>query len=408
MENDNKNEREKITDAMTNILSLLDDAYEALQTQKTSGAPKQVKEQVMDQLLVIHGKIEKLTSTLNERAQPAQAINTTTSASTVMQQQMDKMENDIAEIKAAIKESTKTKSESWTQIAMKNTTAQSKTPNIMATVVTQIQKAQEKHRIMTPLNDLTLTTTNEETRNELHSKLSYKDITERLQQAVNKRCPELHCKAPKLVGIKKLQNGNIKITGLSNEELNILQLVNWNLAFKGLEVRYPQHGFVIHGIPKEDITIGDENTKIIDELVELNNVEITKIAPLHRKQTKSDSKYQSIVIFTDCPESLAIALQHGFHIKYRLYSTEPYTPQFQLTQCFNCQQYGHRVAECKNKPTCGKCGSKKHKANDCTVTKYKCSNCNGNHEAWSSSCPIKTTEKQKQRQLRKSAMLFPL
>ena len=90
------------------------------------------------------------------------------------------MENDIAEIKAVIKESTKTKSESWTQIAMKNTTAQWKTPNIMATVVTQIQKAQEKHRITAPLNDLTLTTTNEETRTELHSKLSYKDITERL------------------------------------------------------------------------------------------------------------------------------------------------------------------------------------------------------------------------------------
>ena len=50
----------------------------------------------------------------------------------------------------------------------------------MAKVVTQIQKAQEKYRTTTPLNDLTLTvtTTNEETQTELHRKLSYKDITE--------------------------------------------------------------------------------------------------------------------------------------------------------------------------------------------------------------------------------------
>ena len=33
---------------------------------------------------------------------------------------------------------------------------------------------------------------------------------------------------------------------------------------------------------------GDYNTEKIEELVELNNIKITKISPLHQKQTKLD------------------------------------------------------------------------------------------------------------------------
>jgi hypothetical protein len=85
------------------------------------------------------------------------------------------------------------------------------------------------------------------------------------------------------------------------------------------------------------------------------------------------------------------------YINYRCHTTvqeQPeYLPQHQLTQCYNCHQYGHRAASCKNPPQCGQCKSTDHKANKCNIEpmQFKCCNCDGNHEAWNKDIQGNTT-----------------
>ena len=53
-----------------------------------------------------------------------------------------------------------------------------------------------------------------------------------------------------------------------------------------------------------------------------------------------------------------------------------------ITQCHNCQMYGHRAMHCQVKTFCSSC-SGNHKTIDCTEpqTAVKCANCNGAHKS---------------------------
>ena len=58
-------------------------------------------------------------------------------------------------------------------------------------------------------------------------------------------------------------------------------------------------------------------------------------------------------------------------------------------QCFKCQALNdHKTWECKNEQKCVLCAGP-HMKTECTKTKEeaKCSNCDGNHGAWSRDCP---------------------
>lgn len=61
-----------------------------------------------------------------------------------------------------------------------------------------------------------------------------------------------------------------------------------------------------------------------------------------------------------------------------------------VKQCLKCLRYGHIAKFCRNDEVCSIC-TLKHNFKNCTAdrTKPKCANCNGEHVAISSSCPIK-------------------
>lgn len=70
-----------------------------------------------------------------------------------------------------------------------------------------------------------------------------------------------------------------------------------------------------------------------------------------------------------------------------------------VLRCFNCSEYGHKAASCKNSVCCPKC-SGKHKAVECSADFEKCINCehannqksdillDTNHSAWNECCQI--------------------
>jgi Zinc knuckle len=61
-----------------------------------------------------------------------------------------------------------------------------------------------------------------------------------------------------------------------------------------------------------------------------------------------------------------------------------------VTQCFNCQSFGHIAANCKRQSKCVKCGGS-HNTKECVKTisqPPKCSNCSKEHPASFRKCPV--------------------
>ena len=75
------------------------------------------------------------------------------------------------------------------------------------------------------------------------------------------------------------------------------------------------------------------------------------------------------------------------HTKIKI--EEPYKPKT-ISQCYNCQQYGHTKAYCGYHPKCVRCGDD-HLSPDCPNTRDappKCALCSGNHPANYRGCTI--------------------
>ena len=64
-----------------------------------------------------------------------------------------------------------------------------------------------------------------------------------------------------------------------------------------------------------------------------------------------------------------------------------------LTQCYNCQMFGHGSSRCMVKTFCARCAGN-HKTSECEETIIKCANCNGPHKAMSPDCPSRETYNQ--------------
>lgn len=69
-----------------------------------------------------------------------------------------------------------------------------------------------------------------------------------------------------------------------------------------------------------------------------------------------------------------------------------------LTKCFKCCGFSHKLADCRNRLACMRCGNE-HISKDCKSETFKCINCDSiskkfktqydsAHPAWSQSCPI--------------------
>lgn len=65
------------------------------------------------------------------------------------------------------------------------------------------------------------------------------------------------------------------------------------------------------------------------------------------------------------------------------------TKKTRITQCHNCQMYGHGSSRCRVKTFCAKCAGN-HNTTDCKESVVKCANCNGSHKSTDENCPSKT------------------
>ena len=72
-----------------------------------------------------------------------------------------------------------------------------------------------------------------------------------------------------------------------------------------------------------------------------------------------------------------------------VYEVEEFQSPVSVTQCFNCQSFGHSVKNCGSKQKCLICGEN-HSYKGCLnreARKPKCANCKGSHVASYKGCP---------------------
>lgn len=85
-------------------------------------------------------------------------------------------------------------------------------------------------------------------------------------------------------------------------------------------------------------------------------------------------------------------------IKNVSYKIEEYVKPANITQCHNCEGFGHKASNCHNHTRCVKCGEN-HNSRECKVSELKCANCKGNHSASYKGCPVYKEEINKAKNL---------
>jgi hypothetical protein len=130
-----------------------------------------------------------------------------------------------------------------------------------------------------------------------------------------------------------------------------------------------------------------QNPELLKDLEGKNEgFEIIGIKPLRRK-LKNDISMFTLVIFFSTPEMADKCIKHGFYIEHMRLPAQKYSPQFQLIQCFKCQQFGHHATKCRSlHEICAKC-SEHHPTSQCSNETHKCIGCKGDHPAWHQKCP---------------------
>ena len=190
--------------------------------------------------------------------------------------------------------------------------------------------------------------------------------------------------------------------------------MDWNTAFEGLAVHIPKYGIVVHEVSTADLAHTFENEEVMTATIKEWEVAnpgliIAKITRLRRKPQETAngelSRRQSVV-FTEDPNAGDKCIRFGFFINSLHHKTARYAPQYFLTQCYKCFQYGHRATYCKHKEKCGNCGAENHRTNDCKSAEHTCCRCKGNHQAWSLECPDRAAEQARLEQLRKDTSPF--
>ena len=122
-----------------------------------------------------------------------------------------------------------------------------------------------------------------------------------------------------------------------------------------------------------------------------NGVKVTRIGWLSRVGT--GKLYGSMVVCLAEKKDANLFIAKGL---IEVGRETAYTEEFQeqsreKSQCFNCQQYGHKASEYSKIPVCGNCFFPGHSHRNCQETQVRCSNCGGNHPANNSRRPVNSS-----------------
>ena len=152
---------------------------------------------------------------------------------------------------------------------------------------------------------------------------------------------------------------------------------------KAFQTNKPQSkSLAIKGVPT-DIT-----EKEFHEFLDLNKINYAKA---ERLKSKKDFRVLSIfqLEISDPDKDEVLIFQHlACNVTGLVYLVEECRQPVSVTQCFNCQSFGHSAKNCRSKQNCLICGES-HSHKGCPnkdAKKPKCANCKGPHVASCKGC----------------------
>ncbi|KAH8194111.1 hypothetical protein TruAng_011724 [Truncatella angustata] len=134
----------------------------------------------------------------------------------------------------------------------------------------------------------------------------------------------------------------------------------------------------------------EENGNILQGAAEMfgqeNETTVAKISWLSKKEVPK--AYGSMVVYlTKAADARRLLAEGFFHAGGESGYTRVFERREGPSQCYNCQQVGHKAFQCKDARKCGRCAKEGHAHKECTETVLRCVPCGGPHESFSRNCP---------------------
>lgn len=144
---------------------------------------------------------------------------------------------------------------------------------------------------------------------------------------------------------------------------------------------------VIRGLPARE-----KPENIMDELVKVHKLKPVAVFEMTRQNKEINYRDSLYLIHLERGSATLAELKKIKAIAHIVVEWEMYRPQHrEVTQCKNCQAFGHGTKNCAMAPKCPKCAGP-HCEVDCEAemddeTAVKCVNCGNNHPASDKACP---------------------
>lgn len=173
----------------------------------------------------------------------------------------------------------------------------------------------------------------------------------------------------------------------------------WEHMFDAQRIRKDESWFkvIAHGV---NIATFDQNMQFLQNEIQKFNLNM-ELCDLPRWLARDrENKVNSSVVLTFNDRNQALNALKGVNIAGKHCDTEIFTSVRPNTQCINCQKFGHKHYQCRNKSKCNICAqnheTRNHECITCkSKTAYahvvvKCANCNKNHQSNDEHCEMFT------------------
>jgi hypothetical protein len=208
----------------------------------------------------------------------------------------------------------------------------------------------------------------------------------------------------RVLAARRLPSGDILITADTAETKEQLESSSSWLPAVGQTAKVNRRRFtvLVHGMRTSALDCSKPE-EAIKELLGQNQHLRNRVEILHvrwpRKAVKLDKPVSHLVVDVASPAQANLLIDEGLLFHSELKDCELYHGDCRLTQCFNCQKYGHTARVCRSTQKCGACAALGHGDHDCALrgnpSALRCANCGLGHPAWSSKCRIRREQVEK-------------
>lgn len=209
-----------------------------------------------------------------------------------------------------------------------------------------------------------------------------------------------------VTGIRRLPSGDIRFHTRSQDARDTLQAnTEWTkVVAASAKVQRQTYTVIVHGVRVANINTSHNNqNKAIANLRKANErlhqgLDIVRISwPM--KAIRLKKTWSSLYIEVTTAEMANRLIREGLIEDYENKECKLFSKDCQITQCFNCHQYGHVGKTCRNETRCGHCASA-HSSHACPLAgstrSRRCIVCKKQgHEAWSPECEIRQMQKRR-------------